>query len=84
MIVGDLFFNQSQPWGDLVQEYVDHIVAAARTTVELILAHSADASTAESLLREIINPAFEGCVKKGTSEGSGSSAATSMWAPDHI
>ncbi|KAK3669799.1 hypothetical protein LTR78_010316 [Recurvomyces mirabilis] len=50
------------PWSDLVQEYMDHVVAAARTTVELILAHSADASTAESLLREIINPAFEHCV----------------------
>ncbi|KAK0260156.1 hypothetical protein LTR35_018028 [Friedmanniomyces endolithicus] len=64
LIVGDLFFNQSLPWSKLVQEYMDHIVAAARTTVELILAHSADASTAESLLREIINPAFDGCVKK--------------------
>ncbi|KAK0954529.1 hypothetical protein LTR91_022650 [Friedmanniomyces endolithicus] len=64
MIVGDLFFNQSLPWSKVVQEYMDHIVAAARTTVELILAHSADASTAESLLREIINPAFDSCVEK--------------------
>ncbi len=64
MIVGDLFFNQSQLWSKFVQEYMDHIVAAARTTVELILAHSADASTAESLLCEFINPAFDGCVKK--------------------
>ncbi|KAK0890676.1 hypothetical protein LTR91_022708 [Friedmanniomyces endolithicus] len=64
LIVGDLFFNQSLPWSKIVQKYMDHIVAAARTTVELVLAHSADASTAESLLREIINPAFDGCVKK--------------------
>ena len=64
MIVGDLFFAQSQPWANLVHNYMDQIIAAARTTVELILAHSADASTTESLLREIINPALEDCVEK--------------------
>ena len=64
MIVGDLFFAQSQPWANLVHNYMDQIIAAARATVELILAHSADASTTESLLREIINPALEGCVEK--------------------
>ncbi|OQN95561.1 hypothetical protein B0A48_18496 [Cryoendolithus antarcticus] len=64
MIVGDLFFNRSQPWADLVHGYIDQIVAAARTTVELILTRSADGFTAECLLREIINPAFEGYVEK--------------------
>jgi hypothetical protein len=62
MIIGDLFFNQSVPWSNIVRDYMDRVVAAARTTVELILAHAADTSTAESLLREIINPAFECCV----------------------
>lgn len=64
MIVGDLFFAQSQPWTNLVHQYMDQIIAAVRTTVELILNHSADTSTTESLLREIINPALEGCVEK--------------------
>ena len=64
MIVGDLFFAQSQPWANLVHDYMDQIIAAARTTVEITLAYSADASTTESLLREIINPALEGCVER--------------------
>nr|OQO31372.1 hypothetical protein B0A51_03367 [Rachicladosporium sp. CCFEE 5018] len=64
MIIGDLFLTQAQPWTNLVHEYVNQIIAAARNTIELILAHSADLTTAESLLREIINPAFEGCVEK--------------------
>lgn len=64
MIVGDLFFRQSQPWANLVHEYLDRIVAAARTSLELIIAHSADLSTGESLLGEIINPAFERCVEE--------------------
>ena len=64
MIVGDLFFRQSQPWTKLVHEYMDQVVTAARTAVELILSHSADASTVENLLREVINPAFESCVEK--------------------
>lgn len=64
MIVGDLFLRQSQPWANLVREYVDRIIAAARTSLELVIAHLADVSTGEGLLGEIINPAFERCVQE--------------------
>ena len=64
MIIGELFYYQSQPWRHLVQKYSDDLVAAARMTVELTLTQAADGTTAERLLREIVNPALENCIER--------------------
>lgn len=63
MIVGDLFYHQSQPWAAIVFEYMDQIISAARTTIELILAHSADGSTAENLRRGCVARSRRSCVR---------------------
>jgi hypothetical protein len=58
-IIGEMFYEQSKPWQAIVESYMTRILEAARTTLNLVLDHTADSQTSEGLLRHIINPAME-------------------------
>lgn len=60
LIVGDIFYQQSRPWKQLIERYSQRILYASRTTLEIILLHTADQTTGERLTREIIDPAMQG------------------------
>ncbi|KAI9849143.1 MAG: hypothetical protein M1837_005373 [Sclerophora amabilis] len=59
LIVGDLFFEQSRPWKQIVDRFSERILDAIRNALELILSHTTDEATCEGLLRQVINPAME-------------------------
>jgi len=59
LIVGDLFYQQSRLWQRLVEHYSEKILDATKHTLELILLHTADETTSDGLLREVIDPAME-------------------------
>ncbi len=59
LIVGDLFYQQSKPWTRLIKRYSERILDATRTSLQLISLHTADETTSEGLLREVIDPAME-------------------------
>lgn len=58
LIVGDLFYQQSKPWKTIVDRYSDKIIDATRTSMEMAVAASADATTCEGLLHELLYPAL--------------------------
>lgn len=58
-IIGDLFYEQSQPWESIVNHFAHRILEATRTTVNLILEHIADEETIVGLMRQIINPTMD-------------------------
>jgi hypothetical protein len=59
MLVADLFKEQSQPWEGIARRHVDKVWRAASNFVELIIEHTADPSTAKSLLHEVCEPAMK-------------------------
>ena len=59
LIIGDLFYQQSKPWKQLVEHCSERILNATRESLELMSLHTADETTSEGLIREIINPAME-------------------------
>jgi GTPase SAR1 family protein len=59
LIIGDLFYEQSNKWGKLADCYADIILDATRTTLDAILQHTADEATCEGLMRYILNPAMD-------------------------
>ena len=59
LIIGDLFYQQSKPWKQLVERYSEKILDATRTSLELISLHTTDETTSEGLLQEVIDPAME-------------------------
>lgn len=59
LIIGQLFREQREPWVNLINESVDKIVHAVYHVVRLALAHFADRSTLEGLLRQLIYPRLE-------------------------
>ena len=59
LIVGDLFYQQASPWKQLLEQYSETILDAARTSLQLSLLHTTDETTCEGLIREIIDPAME-------------------------
>ena len=63
LIVGDLFYQQSRPWQRLVERFSERILHATRTSLELILTHTADEATGEGLVRDVIDPAMEAFTK---------------------
>lgn len=58
LIIGDLFYHHSKPWKSLVEKYKEKILDAIRTALELAVAASADATTCEGLLHELLCPAM--------------------------
>lgn len=59
LIIGDLFYQQSRPWKQLLEGYSQRILNATRTTLEFVLLHTADESTRERLKPQVIYPAME-------------------------
>jgi GTPase SAR1 family protein len=57
-IIGDLFREQSEPWQGLVHSFVIEVWDATQATLRLILNHVADANTAASLQRKVLQPAL--------------------------
>lgn len=58
-IVKPLFLDQSRPWRPLVMRTLDELLDTSRTAVRLVLNTTADKTTVEGILSEIINPAIE-------------------------
>lgn len=58
-IVSDLFFDQSKPWKQILEETESKLVAAARTSVTLIVQHICDAVTGDGITRYIVRPNME-------------------------
>ena len=56
LIVGDLFWEQSQPWEGLARQHLRDTWDATKTFLELTLSHLTDEVTSEALLRELIDP----------------------------
>lgn len=63
LIVGDLFFQQSQPWKRIIGDYCHKILEATGLCIDLSLIHLTDDRTRAGLHREIIDPALEGFSK---------------------
>ncbi|GAB1318560.1 GED domain-containing protein [Madurella fahalii] len=59
MIVADLFLEQSQPWEGIVRRHVEKVWKAASRFLDLVIAHTADASTAKALHLEVFEPAMK-------------------------
>jgi GTPase SAR1 family protein len=60
LIVGDLFFEQSEPWKKLAETHLKTIWEATRAFLDMVISHLTDEGTAETLGREIIGPQMEG------------------------
>ena len=63
LIVGDLFYQQLRPWQQLMEHFSERILHATRTSLELILTHTADKATGEGLVQDVIDPAMEAYTK---------------------
>ncbi len=59
LIIGNLFYEQSKKWGNLVDQYAESILDATRITLNAILEKTADEATGEGLRRYILNPAID-------------------------
>jgi GTPase SAR1 family protein len=63
MIVADLFLEQSQPWEKIARQHVRKVWLAANRFVRLVVAHTADPSTAKALQDEVVEPAMRDIFK---------------------
>ena len=59
MIIGELFYEQSVPWQQITEHYMEKMLSAARVSLMQTLQYSADQSTIDGISRNILNPAFE-------------------------
>lgn len=59
LIIGDLFHEQSAPWGQLMRLHLKAVLDATRVFLELVTTHLTDEVTADALLREVIDPLME-------------------------
>ncbi|KAH6857010.1 P-loop containing nucleoside triphosphate hydrolase protein [Chaetomium sp. MPI-CAGE-AT-0009] len=64
MIVIELFREQSRPWEDIARRHVEKVWEAASNFVKLVVAHTADASTAKALQHEVFGPAMTDILKE--------------------
>jgi Dynamin central region/Dynamin family len=69
-IVKPLFLDQSRPWRSLVMQTLGELLDVSRTAVRLVLDTTADETTVEGILSEIVNPAIESieCTLKAKAE----------------
>ncbi|KAK7892283.1 hypothetical protein LTR67_007379 [Exophiala xenobiotica] len=63
-IVGDLFFEQSKPWGHILNDTEEKLVAAAKTAIAAVVEHACDSTTADAIMRHIVRPNMEPIVLK--------------------
>ena len=54
LIVGDLFHQQSKPWKSILESHSKKMMDGTRTSLEMAAAASADATTCEGLLHELM------------------------------
>ncbi|KAF1975224.1 dynamin family protein [Bimuria novae-zelandiae CBS 107.79] len=59
LIIGQLFREQREPWGNLVNDHMEKIVEAVHFVVRSVLSTYCDRSTFEGLLRQLIYPRLE-------------------------
>ena len=59
LIVGDMFFEQSQPWEQLARQHLRDVWQATRSFLELLISHLADEKTSEALLGHVIDPVMD-------------------------
>lgn len=59
LLIGDLFYQQSKPWTELVNQYTDGVLGATRTALNAMLDQTADEDTGVGLMRYIINPEMD-------------------------
>ncbi|KAK3290544.1 P-loop containing nucleoside triphosphate hydrolase protein [Chaetomium fimeti] len=64
MIVIDLFREQSRPWEEIARRHVEKVWEATSTFIKLVVAHTADASTAKALQQEVFGPAMTDILKE--------------------
>ena len=64
LVIGDLFYEQSEPWKGLVDICTARLQDAAKTCLDFILKHVADENTCDGLDREVLTSAMEEYVKK--------------------
>ena len=59
LIVGDLFFEQSQPWEQLARQHLRDTWQATRSFLELLVSHLADEKTSEALLGHVVDSVMD-------------------------
>ena len=59
LIVGDLFFEQSQPWEQLARQHLKSTWHATKSFLEMLLSHLADEKTSEALLGHVVDAMME-------------------------
>jgi len=59
LIVGDLFFEQSEPWEMLAERYLEKAWKATLAFLEMAVSHLTDKITAQVLLDEVVSPQME-------------------------
>ncbi|KEF54458.1 uncharacterized protein A1O9_09625 [Exophiala aquamarina CBS 119918] len=55
-IIGDLFRDQAQPWKGIMKYAREQLLESTETTIDLILKHVADATTAKAIQLYLIQP----------------------------
>lgn len=55
-IIGDLFFDQAKPWKGIMHYTREHLLKASETTINLILDHVTDPTTAQAIQLYLIQP----------------------------
>ena len=58
-VIGDLFYDQSGPWQQIIAKTRDALLDAAHATVNHALEDSVDENTIGAIRREIVNPNME-------------------------
>jgi GTPase SAR1 family protein len=58
-IIGDLFFEQSKPWESILRQTQQQLIAATKSTINLVLKNAADAVVKDGIMRYIIGPNIE-------------------------
>ena len=62
-IIGDLFFEQAEPWKDISHSYSQKIQASTWTCMELALAHVSDEIVRNKIQYHLIEPSMAECTK---------------------
>lgn len=63
LIIGDLFFQQSRPWRNIVRYYCHKVLEATKLCIDLSLIHITDDRTRAGLHQEMVDPVLEGLSK---------------------
>jgi len=59
LIVGDLFFEQAEPWEKLTERHLRKVWDATRTFLDMAVSHLTDDVTAGTLLDEVVGPEMD-------------------------